>query len=102
MGNYHRNTWLERTDNLIQLGEYHAAITNLEEATVYYPSRPEIKCRLAGLYFILKEFNNGIFYLKNALRLDSEILIEFEMIFPKISKDKKILRLIEQQKNPSH
>ncbi|MDC1198182.1 tetratricopeptide repeat protein, partial [Algibacter sp.] len=59
LGNYELNTWLDRGDLLIKLGELEAAISNFEQAIDFYPESAELEYRLAGSYFTLKEHDKA-------------------------------------------
>ena len=72
LGNYEMETWIARTDVLIILGEYKAAIFNLIQTAEFHPEQPEIDYRLAGLYFKTNESEKGYYHLKNALRSNDE------------------------------
>ena len=72
LGNYELDTWINRSDILIKLGEYEASVYNLLQAIEFYPESEEIEYRLGGLYFKLMQKDKGRYHLKNALRLNSE------------------------------
>lgn len=84
LGNYELDTWLTRCDILIKLGEYEAAINNLNQAAEFYPESAEIEFRLAGLYFNTAEITDGVFHLKNALDIEPDYIIILEEIFPQV------------------
>ncbi|MEP3836800.1 MAG: tetratricopeptide repeat protein [Algibacter sp.] len=99
LGNYELNTWLSRGDLLIQLGEPQAAILNFEQAIEFYPENAELEYRLAGLFFVLKENDKGIFHLKNALTHNKDYAFIIDELFPKVSNKllvKNILKQIEK------
>lgn len=101
LGNYELDTWLSRSDILLKLGEFNAAINNLEQAKEFYPENAEIEYRLAGLHILLKQTSIGLFHLKNALALDEEYYIIIEELFPKIFKRKGVQELIKNHKKSS-
>ena len=101
LGNYELETWLSRTDLLIKLGEYQAAVSNLFQATEFYPENVEIEFRLAGLFYVLKESQKAEFHLKNALRADTDFLMILEELFPKVYARTRVRQIIEKHKKPS-
>lgn len=84
LGNYELETWLQRSDILLQLGETEAVISNLEHGIEFYPEDAEIEYRLAGAYFKSNDFIKGSFHLQNAFKNDPEFLIIIEELFPEI------------------
>lgn len=101
LGNYELDTWVARTDVLIILGEYEAAIFNLIQAAEFHPEQPEIDYRLAGLYFKTNESEKGNYHLKNALRSNNEYYFIIEELFPNIYLRDSIQNLIAEFKNAS-
>lgn len=95
LGNYELNTWLSRCDLLIKLGEFEAAIFNLEQAVEFYPDNAEIEYRLAGLHFYLNENNKGSFYLKNALKHNQEFNFIIEELFPEVYNKMLVKNLLK-------
>lgn len=85
LGNYELNTWLSRSDILIKIGEFEAAIYNLEQAAEFYPENAEIEYRLAGLYFSLNEADKGTFHLKNGLKFNHEFSFILDELFPEVA-----------------
>ncbi|WP_394340462.1 tetratricopeptide repeat protein [Ichthyenterobacterium magnum] len=84
LGNYELQTWLSRTDILIALGEFEAAVLNLIQAAEFYPETAEIEFRLAGLYISLHESQKARYHLKNGLLLNEDYAFIIEELFPKI------------------
>ncbi|RAJ13037.1 tetratricopeptide repeat protein [Olleya aquimaris] len=84
LGNYELNSWLQRADILVQLGEPEAASYNLIQAAEFYPENAEIEYRLAGIYYSLLETEKGSYHLKNALSFNPEFLFVVEELFPKV------------------
>jgi len=101
LGNYELETWLSRTDVLIQLGEYEAAIFNLTQAAEFYPEHAEIEYRLAGLYFKTNETEKGYYHIKNALKYDNEYSFILEELFPRVYQIKSIQNIILNYKKAS-
>ena len=99
LGNYELDTWIERADMLIALGEYEVAINNLVEANEFYPNNAEIEYRLAGLYFSLSYTNEASFHLKNALKLDKDYAFIINELFPNLKDIDSIINLINNQSN---
>lgn len=102
LGNYELSTWLSRSDILIHLGEYDAAILNLIQAAEFYPETPEIEFRLAGLHFTLLEKEKGEYHLKNGLLLNDEYLFIIDELFPKILNKSSIKKFISDTKKSSN
>ncbi|QIE58012.1 tetratricopeptide repeat protein [Rasiella rasia] len=101
LGNYELDTWLSRTDLLIKLGEFQSAVSNLFQATEFYPDNVEIEFRLAGLFYILKEGRKAEFHLKNGLRSNTDYLMILEELFPKVYAKTRVRQIIEKHKNTS-
>lgn len=101
LGNYELDTWLTRCDILIKLGEYEAAINNLNQAAEFYPQCAEIEFRLAGLCYYTAETIEGAFHLKNGLDLEAEFLLIIEEIFPQILKYEGVQQIINNHKKAS-
>ena len=99
LGNYELDTWLSRADILIKLGEYQAAVFNLNQAAEFYPDLAEIEYRLTGLYFTLNQPGEGYIHLNNALHLDKEYDFIIEELFPRIYKRKTVFEIITNFKN---
>lgn len=102
LGNYELNTWLNRTDILIALGEYQASIYNLEQAAEFYPECAEIEYRLGGLYISLQETEKGRFHLKNGFRLDSSFEFIVSELFPNILEKEIVQDIIYNPKKTSN
>ena len=96
LGNYELNTWITRGDLLIKLGELEAAISNFNQAIVFYPESEELEYRLAGLYLVVQETNKGLFHLKNALTLNVEYSFIIEELFPEVLSKVSVQRLLKQ------
>ncbi|NND88137.1 MAG: tetratricopeptide repeat protein, partial [Flavobacteriaceae bacterium] len=101
LGNYELSTWLSRSDILIRLGEYQAAINNLFQATEFYPEHSEIEYRLGGLFYTLMEDGKGRFHLKNGLKSEPEYVMIIEELFPKIFTKKEVQQIIQNHKKAS-
>ncbi len=101
LGNYEIDSWTNRTDILIKLGEFEAAVNNMYQAAEFYPDAVEIEFRLAGLHFLLGEERKGQFHLNNGLRSDSEYAIILEELFPKVFQNSIVQKLIRQYENAS-
>jgi tetratricopeptide (TPR) repeat protein len=101
LGNYELDSWLDRTDILITLGEYEAAIFNLKEAIQFYPENAEIEYRLGGLYFTINQNEKGRFHLNNGLKLDDDYKFIVTELFPNLNKNPRVSTLIGNTKNTS-
>lgn len=91
LGNYELDTWISRTDILIRLGEYDAAVFNLLQAIEFYPESEEIEYRLGGLYFKLLQTDKGRYHLKNALRINKDYDFIIDELFPNL-KNRPIVK----------
>ncbi|MGB5943483.1 MAG: tetratricopeptide repeat protein [Leeuwenhoekiella sp.] len=98
LGNYEQDTWLTRSDILLFLGEYDAAIQNLFQAVEFYPEAAEIEFRLAGLYFTQGDDVKGHFHLDNALRIEPGFIIILEELFPYAYAKKSVTEKIDRFK----
>ncbi len=102
LGNYELETWLERGDILIALGEYEASIFNLIQATEFYPENAEIEYRLGGLYFTMHQAEEGHFHLKNAVRLNFDYSFIISELFPKLIEKPMVKAIISDSKKTSN
>lgn len=101
LGNYELDTWLDRSDILIALGEYEASIYNLLQAAEFYPENPEIEYRLGGLYFTTQQIQEGRFHLKNALRLNIDYSFIVSELFPLLVDRPMVKAIISEAKKAS-
>ncbi|MGJ8684780.1 MAG: tetratricopeptide repeat protein [Nonlabens sp.] len=81
LGNYELETWLQRSDILLLLGETEAVISNLQHGLEFYPEDPEMEYRLAGAFYKTGQTTKGRFHLQNAFRNDPEFVIILEELF---------------------
>ncbi|WP_411768107.1 tetratricopeptide repeat protein [Winogradskyella sp. A3E31] len=102
LGNYELDTWLNRSDILINLGEYEAAVYNLLQAVEFYPENAEIEFRLGGLYFKLLESDKGRYHLKNAMRLNAEYDFILSELFPSVTQKPMVRAIISATKKSSN
>ena len=102
LGNYELETWLERGDILIALGEYEASIFNLIQATEFYPENAEIEYRLGGLHFTMHQAEEGRFHLKNAVRLNIDYSFIISELFPKLIEKPMVKAIISDSKKTSN
>ncbi len=102
LGNYELETWLERGDILIALGEYEASIFNLIQATEFYPENAEIEYRLGGLHFTMHQAEEGRFHLKNAVRLNLDFSFIISELFPKLIEKPMVKAIISDSKKTSN
>lgn len=98
LGNYELDTWLNRADILINLGEGEAAALNLIQAAEFYPETAEIEYRLGGIYYTLLETEKGFYHLKNGLLLNPEFDFIIEELFPNIANQKSVTDVISNSK----
>ena len=96
LGNYELDTWINRADMLLHLGENAAAINCLMQAMEFYPEDPEIAFRLSGLNYLKGDDTQGRYFLKNALKLDPSQVMILEELFPYPFSKKEVQALIAQ------
>ena len=102
LGNYELDTWLHRSDVLTTLGEYQAAIFNLLQTIEFYPESAEVEYRLAGLYFIEHQIEEGRFHLKNGTRLNIDYSFIISELFPQLTDKPLIKAIISEGKKRSN
>ncbi len=102
LGNYELDTWLSRADILIDLGEYEAAIFSLDQTSGFYKDNEEIQYRLAGLYFMMNNENQGLVYLESALQINIEYFFIVEELFPTVFQQKTVQEILVKYKNASN
>lgn len=102
LGNYELNTWLSRADVLIHLGEYQAAIFNLDQTAEFHTDNEEIQYRLAGLYFMMNKDDQGCIYLQSALQLNIEYYFILEELFPTVYQKTQVQEIIIKYKKASN
>src|SRR5690606_17448902 len=93
LGNYELNTWLHRSDILLQLGEPEAAVFNLLQANEFYPENAEIEYRLSGLYFMLNQIRKAVFHLKNGIRFNADFAFIMEELFPSCMEHEAVKKI---------
>ena len=98
-GDYQLDTWLFWVDLLQFLGEFDSAISTLLQAAEYFPEEYEIEYRLAGLYYMLQEFDKGQFHLSNGLRLNYKHHTLIQDLFPVVWLQKKVQTYIKKYPN---
>lgn len=101
LGNYELDTWLNRADVLTTLGEYQAAIFNLLQTTEFYPENAEVEYRLAGLYFMVHQSEEGRFHLKNATCLNIDYNFIISELFPQLLDKPMVKAIISEAKKTS-
>ena len=94
LGNYELDSWLNRADTLLRLGENDAAITNLTQAMEFYPEDPEIAFRLSGLNYLKGDDVQGRYFLKNGLKWNPAHVMILEELFPYPFSKKEVKELI--------
>ncbi|WP_438962343.1 tetratricopeptide repeat protein [Nonlabens sp.] len=95
LGNYELDTWLERSDILLQLGEIEAVVSNLEHGLEFYPEDAEIEYRLAGAYFKTNDLIKARFHLQNAFKNDPECIVLLENLYPQVWKSNEVQSIIK-------
>lgn len=94
LGNYELETWINRADMLLKLGEYDAIITNLEQGLEFYPEHVELEFRLACAYYSIGERFKGRFYMDNAMRLNADFKMIVQELYPQLLADDEIASLL--------
>lgn len=94
LGNYELETWINRSDMLLKLGEYKALVTNLEHGLEFYPQQVELEYRLGSILYITGERIKGRFYLENATRTNAEFKIIVQELFPSLLKDEDVISIL--------
>jgi len=93
LGNYELETWLNRTDVLIHLGNADAAIENLTQSMEFFPENAEIAFRLAGLNYNKGDDIQGLYFLKSGLKKDPDFIIIIDELFPYVANKKEVVAL---------
>ena len=96
LGNYELQTWLNRSDILLQLGESDAAITNLAQALEFYPESAEINFRLSGLNYSNGNDIQGRYFLRNGLKIYPDFTIILEELCPYAYQKKEVKTMIKK------
>ncbi|MFN3639328.1 MAG: tetratricopeptide repeat protein, partial [Flavobacterium sp.] len=90
-GDFELDTWLFWVDITQFLGEFDSAIQTLIQAGEYFPDSYEIAYRLAGLYFMIQENENGKEQLLKGLELNAKQVVLMEELFPVVC-DRKLVK----------
>lgn len=93
-GEYKLKSWLALADTLIEIGEYKTAIEALEKCSEFYPEKAQIAYRLSGLSYLLKNTDNCLKHLKNALSLKFNKHILLQSLFPQMWESETIQQII--------
>jgi tetratricopeptide (TPR) repeat protein len=94
LGNFELETWINRSDMLLRLGELDALVTNLEQGLALYPEHVELEFRLAGAFYSTGEHAKGRFYLENALKTDAEFKIIVQELYPQLLENTEVIALL--------
>jgi hypothetical protein len=86
---------------LVDLGEYEAAITNLNQAAEFYAESAEVGFRLAGLHFKLSDNYKGRYHLNNAYKFDPEYDFIVLELFPGLEEHPEVREIIEKYRGGS-
>lgn len=95
LGNYELETWLHRSDILLQLGEKAAIISNCSHGLEFYPEDPELEYRLAGAYYATGSTVKAFYHFQNAYKNDPDFLIIIEELYPQCLEIEEIKLLIQ-------
>lgn len=93
LGNYELETWLNRTDVLIHLGNADAAIANLTLSMEFFPENAEIAFRLSGLNYNKGNDIQGLHFLKSGFKKDPDFVIIIDELFPYVASKKEVIAL---------
>lgn len=85
-GNYDLDTWLLWASAVAMNKDYAAAIEILNQAREFHPEDPTVFYELAGLYSLIPDLDNAKIRLTEAVLLDSNGLLEFQLAYPKFCK----------------
>lgn len=96
LGDIDIEVYIALTDVLIYLGEFKNALKVLIKAKNTYKEFAELEYRLFGLFMIEGNEQYAFIHLKNALSIDCEGLSVIEDLFPSVSENEKVQRIISQ------
>ncbi|MCH2032004.1 MAG: tetratricopeptide repeat protein [Tenacibaculum sp.] len=96
LGDIDIEVYIALTDVLIYLGEFKNALKVLIKAKNTYKEFAELEYRLFGLFMIEGKEQYAFIHLKNALSIDCEGLSVIEDLFPSVSENEKVQRIISQ------
>ena len=95
------DTWLFWADTLQYLGKPDNAIQHLLKANEMFPNEYELEYRLAGLYFMLDETQQGAYHLSNAMHNNFKNIDLFKNLFPVIWENPLVQKYIQEYKKAS-
>ncbi|MEM9868487.1 MAG: tetratricopeptide repeat protein [Bacteroidota bacterium] len=101
LGNYELDTWMEWSETLNQIGDFHAAIQVLEQGIEFYPNESKLFYKLSGLFLKNGQLEKSRTKLLEALQLNPENLCLFEDEFPEFQKFPKLKILLSEFKKAS-
>jgi tetratricopeptide (TPR) repeat protein len=90
-GDYQLNTWLHWSDILQFIGEFDTAVHTLLKGIEYYPEKYEIEYRLAGLYYMLGDYEKGKYHLYSGMHLSYKNKRLLEELFPVVYNRKTVI-----------
>jgi tetratricopeptide (TPR) repeat protein len=88
--------YLALADVLHFLGEFDEAIIVMLDARETYKDQTEINYRLGGLYFLVQQESEGIYFFEKAIKSDVDYLDIIKDIFPTIIDKKEVQLLIQK------
>lgn len=100
-GNYELETWINRGDLLINIGNFEGALTNFENAAEFHHGNAELEYRVAGIYYTLYDSDKGNYHLDNALKLDASKAEILKQKFPRVFSRKSIREKIAKYNGSS-
>jgi len=94
LGDKRLHVYLALCDVLHFIGDYDQVKEVLMDASKLYPKNIEIYYRYAGIFFLLKNNKQAIFYLEKALKIDFEYKEVIQNIFPEMFLREDVKELI--------
>ena len=91
--------YLALADVLHFLGEFQEAIIVLQDARETYKDLAEISYRLGGLYFLVQQEDEGLFFFETGLKSAVEYLDVAKELFPSVIDLSKVQLLISKFKD---
>lgn len=101
LGNYELKNWLACSDLLHKLGEYENALKVLLQGLKIHPKNPELEYRIAGMYYLLSDSQEGAAHLKNALAISHSQHYLIRNLFPTVFSTPSVRHLIVNFKRTS-
>lgn len=88
--------FIDYAELLFDLCEFKLGMDLLYQGVQLNPEAPEIRYRLAGYLYTLKENDEADIYFKKALDLDPQRRIGFFALFPKLKNNSRITKILAE------